>query len=116
MTATSSGPRRPPPAVSTEPPPAATSRPRLQRPRTPRTGRPRAARPGDPRPARSRSPCPQRGQRVAPAGQQSAGDVFRRQRVTQVITPGPVDVQVPAPQAFLAEAQLLHHPAAGVIL
>src|SRR3954452_7976097 len=54
--------------------------------------------------------------RLLPPTQKATGHLVPRQRVGDVVTPLPRDVQEPAPQPLLAEAELLDHPAARGVL
>src|SRR5690606_1064757 len=58
----------------------------------------------------------QRLSRTAPPGQQPTRHVLDRERVADVVAPGAVDVELTPAYALLAEAELLHHPSAGVVL
>src|SRR5688500_14820829 len=51
-----------------------------------------------------------------PAGDHASGHVLGQQRERQVVAPVAVDVEVPAQQAFLPEAEPLHEPLAGQVL
>src|SRR5690349_17834976 len=55
---------------------------------------------------------------AVPTGHQAAlgQHVLGGQRVPDVVTPGAVDVEVLGMVRLLAEAELLHHPAAGPVL
>ena len=79
------------------------------------TVRRRARRTGE---LRGVSPCSQgeNGRTAAHRGVQAAGDVLSVEDVDEVVTPLPVDVQVPRTQALLAEAELLHDPTRGDVL
>src|SRR5829696_3786222 len=63
-----------------------------------------------------RTDRPRSAQRLVQPTDQAAGRVLDRQRVRQVVPPRAVDVEVADQVALLAEAQLLHHPAAGPVL
>src|SRR5215471_17106285 len=56
-----------------------------------------------------------RGQNSVPASHQASVHVLDREGVTEMVPPGAVDVQVPAAQPLLMEAELFHHAPAGVI-
>src|SRR5687768_12104185 len=52
----------------------------------------------------------------APPGEQTVGDLFRREREDEMVAPGPVDVQISRAQALPAESEFLHDPAARPVL